>query len=71
MTILYLKGENYWEDEIELSLDDLLVEIFIQFIHLHLSNNTKMIGMVQKIMMKSILNLENLPNSESKGVKTV
>lgn len=71
VTIFCLKGGNYWTDEIGLSIDDLLVKIFIQFIHLHLSNNTKLIETVQKRLMKSILNLENLPSSESKEINTV
>lgn len=72
VTILYLKEETTEQTRQGYHLmDDLLVKIFIQFIHLHLSNNTKMIGTVQKRMMKSILNLENLPNSESKEVKTL
>ena len=51
--------------------DGLLVKVCIRFIHLHISNNARMIGKVQKRMMKSVSNLENLPNSESKEVQSV
>lgn len=71
VTILYLKGGNYWADDMVLPHDGLLVKVCIQFIHLHISNNVKMIGKVQKIMMKSISNLENLPNSAGKDVQSI
>lgn len=43
-------------------------EGFYSVIHLHVSNNTKMMG---KRITKSISNPQNLPNSESKEVQSI
>lgn len=71
VTILYLKGGNYWTEEMLSPQDGLLVKVCIQFIHLHISNDAKMIGKIQKRMMKSNSNLKSLPNSESKEAQSI
>lgn len=53
VTIFYLKGGDYWAEDTVVPYG-LLVKVCIQLICLHISNNAKIIGKVQKRMMKSI-----------------
>lgn len=71
VTVLYLKGGNYWAEKMVLPHDGLLMKVHIQFIHLYISNNVQTIGKIQKRTTTSFSKLENLPNSESKEAQSI